>query len=240
MNRLIQHLTLVVFSTRIPVKAFVAMTGILAFCCSVCAATEPVDQLNAFRYQSQQNLFDRGQSIQPFLVDQSRTQSASTATTRSEDVASSYSLPLMSISSGKEADDLATTTQTTQPTNSTQGFTPPSQPSITELTDTLQWTILLLTAAAAIVIGIHRFTKNKHQTERNLRMEYQGSLPIRGQFSMHLVRIVDRQFLVTTDRSGVKTVNALNEWDQFTAPIDLSGDDDFPEPQMDSKPLHHG
>lgn len=120
-----------------------------------------------------------------------------------------------------------------------------NQPSLTDLADTLQWTILLLAGSATVVIGVHRFSKQKHARKTTAQMEYQGSLPVRGQFSAHLISVSNRQFLVTTDRTGVKTVNALNEWDQFTAPVDLSPDDALFSDQLsqasaDLKTNHHG
>lgn len=245
-NRQIQKLTLIGFKPSTLTKAIALMVGMLVSCVSSCAATEAVDLQQPVIYQSQQNIFGHRSDSQPFLVDQTRKPIIKSTKSVSTGPVQDFSLPLMSMPSGQPqtASDDKSEASTKPPevasNEAKADIAAASQPSITELADTLQWTILFLTAIVGIALGVHRLTKNKQQTKQNHRMEYQGSLPIRGQFSMHLVRIIDRQFLVTTDRTGVKTVNALNEWDQFTAPIDLSGDDQFPDPQVDSKPRHHG
>lgn len=223
----------------IPVIVALAMS-LLTCCERIAAADQSASGGAVIDYRSQTDLFRTGQGTTPFLVEQAVPNQTSPAQRPLSQTAAKPSLTLMSLAPvGLQADRTPLTKEAEEPADASE-FQSLSQPSITDLADTLQWTILLLTAVAAGVIGVHRLTKHKQKTQSSHRMEYQGCLPVRGQFSMHLVTIIDRQFLVTTDRSGVKTVNALSEWDQFTAPIDPSVDDQFPELSIESMPRHHG
>lgn len=235
------------FTTYTAIIVIAASVVNLWGCCECAsAADQPAGSATVINYQSQTHLFPAGQGTAPFLVEQ-KTTNKTTATAKSKpSVAPKYYPTLLSMApvgiASDETVESATNPLATQDTASsdTDEFQLNNQPSITDLADTLQWSILLMTAVAAAVMGVHRLTKNKQKTQVSQRMEYQGCLPVRGQFSMHLVTIIDRQFLVTTDRTGVKNVNALSEWDQFSTPIDQSEDDQFPDLSMEAKSRHHG
>ena len=191
-------------------------------------------------YQSQTDLFPVGQRSIPFLIEHSEPSKANPPVSESAEPETRPFLSLMSLSSPAVqavADSEGSQGEPPVPAKELQAV---NQPSIADLADTLQWTILLLSAVVAGVIGVHRMAKHKQKPKFSERMEYQGCLPIRGQFSMHLVTIANRQFLVTTDRSGVKNVNSLNDWDQFSTPVDPTADDQFPAPSMELEPGHHG
>lgn len=217
-----------------------SVMGLLAFCQRVASADESTQRVRIINYQTQTDLFVAEQGTTPFLVKQANGNKSNPIVSTQSQLMATPSFMLMSLAPGSSKDASASLAMKTEQAASAPQLTSMTQPSIADLADTLQWTILLLTAVVAAVIGVHRFTKQRQKPHSSHRMEYQGCLPVRGQFSMHLVTIIDRQFLVTTDRSGVKTVNALSEWDQFTAPIDLSEDDQLTQFSVESKPRHHG
>ncbi|MEP3482269.1 MAG: hypothetical protein ABJZ55_23700 [Fuerstiella sp.] len=226
--------------SNVTVPVIVALVVSLLTCCECVAVSDHSAHGTAvINYQSQTNLFKTGQGTVPFLVEQTPATQTNSIQTKTPPATNQPALTLLSMAPAVAQSEESQLENSTGVETSDDNLQSVNQPSITELADTLQWTILLLTAVVAAVMGIHRLTKQKQKAQSNHRMEYQGCLPVRGQFSMHLVTIIDRQFLVTTDRSGVKTVNALNDWDQFSAPVDPSLDDQFPELSMESK-THHG
>ena len=231
--------------SSVTISTIVTLAISLLTCCEcVAGADYSAHGTTVINYQSQTNLFNTGQGTLPFLVEHPPANQANSVQTNSTQnittqTSGQSALTLLSMPPVVAPTDESLPQNNTDTEAGNAEFQSVNQPSITELADTLQWTILLLTAVVAAAIAVHRLTKHKQNPKSNHRMEYQGCLPVRGQFSMHLVSITDRQFLVTTDRSGVKTVTTLNDWDQFSAPIEPSLDEQFPELSMESK-THHG
>lgn len=88
--------------------------------------------------------------------------------------------------------------------------------TLLQFIDVFQWVLLVMILAVAAAFSIRKWKLGGNFKADNDLMEHVATLPVRNLFQAHLLRVGDRKFLVTTDRSGVRTVDAVNAWDEFS------------------------
>lgn len=86
----------------------------------------------------------------------------------------------------------------------------------------MQWTVAVLLIAVLAALTLRKFGRGKLLPMSNSAISHVATLPIKNHFQAHLLEVGKHTFLVTTDRSGVKTVNQINCWQDFDTPIDES------------------
>lgn len=94
-----------------------------------------------------------------------------------------------------------------------------------QFVEVMQWTVMVLLIAVVVVIGIKKYGRGNLVAPRNTDIAHLATLPVKNFFQAHLLQIGSQKFLVTTDRSGVKTVNPLNAWDDLDSQV-LDNDND--------------
>jgi hypothetical protein len=92
---------------------------------------------------------------------------------------------------------------------------PDDESQMIQIVEILQWTIVVLLVAVVAVIAIKKYSRGKLLPGQNSAIAYIATLPVKNHFQAHLLEIGSQKFLVTTDRSGVKTVNQINSWQDF-------------------------
>lgn len=85
--------------------------------------------------------------------------------------------------------------------------------------EVMQWTVLVLIMAVVGVIGLKKYGRGNLIAPQNSAISLLATLPVKNFFQAHLLQIGSQKFLVTTDRSGVKTVNPINAWDDLDSPV---------------------
>lgn len=85
--------------------------------------------------------------------------------------------------------------------------------------EVMQWTVLVLIIAVVGVVGLKKYGRGKLLTPQNSSIAHLATLPVKNFFQAHLLQIGSQKFLVTTDRTGVKTVNPINAWDDLDTSV---------------------
>lgn len=85
--------------------------------------------------------------------------------------------------------------------------------------DVMQWTVVVMMIAVGAVFGIKKYGRRMLPSGINSAITHRATLQIRNHFQAHLLEIGRQRFLVTTDRSGVKTVNPITSWEDFESPV---------------------
>lgn len=91
--------------------------------------------------------------------------------------------------------------------------------SLTQLIEMLQWTVGVMLVAVVAAFSLRKYARGTSATKTNSQISHLATLPVRHHFQAHLIEIAGQRFLVTTDRSGVKTVNPVTGWGDFEAPV---------------------
>ena len=84
------------------------------------------------------------------------------------------------------------------------------------------WFFMTLLGAVAAALLVKWWRTARTSALAAGEMEHLGTLPISNQFRVHLLKIGSTQFLITTDRGGVRTVNPVSSWEGLDTPVDLS------------------
>ncbi|MEZ6123455.1 MAG: hypothetical protein R3C49_09805 [Planctomycetaceae bacterium] len=87
------------------------------------------------------------------------------------------------------------------------------QVSLIQFIEILQWTVVVLLVAVLGVLGLKKWHSGSVLPMPAAQMKHLATLPVRNQFQAHLLQVGNTQFLITTDRTGVKTVSEITQWD---------------------------
>ena len=109
-------------------------------------------------------------------------------------------------------------------TGSPAGKTGGEQLPVEQLVNAGHWFFMTMLGAVAAAMLIKWWRTARTSALAAGEMEHLGTLPISNQFRVHLLKIGSTQFLITTDRGGVRTVNPVSSWEGLDTPVD------FPEP----------
>ena len=99
---------------------------------------------------------------------------------------------------------------------------PDDQSNLVQFIEILQWTIVVLLIAVVAALTLRKYQRAGQPAARNSVITHLATLPVRNHFQAHLLEIGTQKFLVTTDRSGVKTVNPITRWEDFEVPVEDS------------------
>jgi hypothetical protein len=135
----------------------------------------------------------------------------------------------------------ATISQTADSTDNTQAITqeanfydktraePLVQDSVSEATsggdliqivEALQWTVAVLALAVLATLIMKKYRQPRPASGISPDIRHVATIPVKNVFQAHLLEIQGQQFLVTTDRNGVKTVTPVARWNDFESPLD--------------------
>lgn len=92
--------------------------------------------------------------------------------------------------------------------------------NLMQIVDALQWTVAVLALAVVATLIIKKYKHQAPGSGSSPDIRHLATIPIRNVFQAHLLEIQGQQFLVTTDRNGVKTVTPVSRWDDFETPVD--------------------
>jgi len=96
---------------------------------------------------------------------------------------------------------------------------PDDESSLVPFVEVLQWTVVVLLIAVVAVLTLKKYGKPGSFPTRSSVIAHLGTLPVKNHFQAHVLEVGSQKFLVTTDRTGVKTVNAIASWDEFDATL---------------------
>ena len=96
---------------------------------------------------------------------------------------------------------------------------PEEQVNLLQIIEIMQWTVVVLMIAVVAVVALKKYKGNGPVSGSSAEITHLATLPVRNHFQAHLLAIGRQQFLVTTDRSGVKTVNPITRWEDFANPV---------------------
>ena len=97
--------------------------------------------------------------------------------------------------------------------------------TLMQFIDVFQWVLLVMILAVAAAFSLRKWKLGGNFKTDNDLMEHVATLPVRNLFQAHLLRVGDRKFRITTDRSGVRTVDAVNAWNEFADSDEPSGEE---------------
>jgi hypothetical protein len=83
----------------------------------------------------------------------------------------------------------------------------------------LQWVLIVMMVAVGAAFGMRRWRRGAPAPHAPSTITLVASLPVRNLFQAHLLETGGQRFLITTDRTGVKTVSAVASWDDLEAPV---------------------
>ncbi len=102
---------------------------------------------------------------------------------------------------------------------------PDDESHLVQFVEVLQWTMVVALLAVFAVMAIKKYSRPGGMIPtRSSAIAHLGTLPVKNHFQAHLLEIGNQRFLVTTDRTGVKTVNPINSWQDFDTPVQETHD----------------
>lgn len=96
---------------------------------------------------------------------------------------------------------------------------PDDDSHLIQFIEVMQWTVVVLLIAVVAVLALKKYGQGNLVAPKNSAIAHLATLPIKNHFQAHLLQIGTQKFLVTTDKSGVKTVNPIADWEDYDTPV---------------------
>lgn len=96
---------------------------------------------------------------------------------------------------------------------------PDDDSHLIQFIEVMQWTVVVLLIAVVAVLAIKKYGQGNLAAPKNSAIAHLATLPLKNHFQAHLIQIGTQKFLVTTDKSGVKTVNPIAAWEDYDTPV---------------------
>lgn len=98
---------------------------------------------------------------------------------------------------------------------------PDDESPMIQIVEITQWTIVVLLVAVVAALAVRKYSRGQLlAAQGDCDITHLASKSVRNYFQAHLIDVCSQRFLVTTDRSGVRTVNPLSRWEEFSHAVE--------------------